>query len=520
MPTSIIASTAVAFEWVAAVLIVLIFVSSVDDLFIDVRYWGLRLLLVLGLRRPDRVPTPAALRARPERRMAILVPAWQESDVIDAMLQNTLATLEYEDYTVFVGTYPNDPATGAKVDAMAARHGRIRRVEVPHPGPTCKADCLNHVIAAAFREERRTERDFEGFVLHDSEDVLHPLELKFFSALLADLDMIQLPVVALERKWHQLIAGTYMDEFAEAHGKDMVVRQDLCGSIPSAGVGTCFSRRAVLALGVESDGAYFCTDSLTEDYEIGMRLAGLGFRAGFLLTSVADDAASAAKARNGRRGSPADEVVAVREFFPSRLRSAYRQRARWMLGIGLQAWSQVPLRGRTWREAYLILHDRKGVVTSFVPAAAYLWVVWTLAFEAGFAAGLWPAHVPQVLRPESVLLDLLAINLALVAVRAVQRAYFTGRLYGGVQGAMAVPRMVAGNVLNCLAAARAWRLYLAHRITGKPLAWDKTSHEYPVMEPVPRAVPAGPAIAPAKRLHAAPAPARLAARTSSRRERA
>ena len=31
-------------------------------------------------------------------------------------------------------------------------------------------------------------------VLHDSEDVLHPLELKFFNYLLPRKDMIQLPV--------------------------------------------------------------------------------------------------------------------------------------------------------------------------------------------------------------------------------------------------------------------------------------------------------------------------------------
>ena len=39
-----------------------------------------------------------------------------------------------------------------------------------------------------------------------------------------------------------------MDEFAEWHAKDLVVRESVSGSVPSAGVGTCFSRRALLAL--------------------------------------------------------------------------------------------------------------------------------------------------------------------------------------------------------------------------------------------------------------------------------
>lgn len=36
--------------------------------------------------------------------------------------------------------------------------------------------------------------------------------------------MIQLTVASLEREWYELIAGTYMDEFAESHAKDMTVR--------------------------------------------------------------------------------------------------------------------------------------------------------------------------------------------------------------------------------------------------------------------------------------------------------
>ncbi len=33
--------------------------------------------------------------------------------------------------------------------------------------------------------------------------------------------------------------------------------------------------------------------------------------------------------------------LCVREFFPDTFRAAYRQKARWTLGIGLQSWSQI-----------------------------------------------------------------------------------------------------------------------------------------------------------------------------------
>ena len=62
-------------------------------------------------------------------------------------------------------------------------------------------------------------------------------EFKFFNYLLPRMDLIQLPVFSLERHWYELVAGTYMDEFAEAHGKDMLVREHIAGVVPSSGVG-------------------------------------------------------------------------------------------------------------------------------------------------------------------------------------------------------------------------------------------------------------------------------------------
>src|ERR1700759_3583135 len=98
--------------------------------------------------------------------------------------------------------------------------------------------------------------------------------------------MIQLPVASLERHWCELGAGTYMDEFAEWHGKDLVVRESLAGAGPSAGVGTCFSPRAILALVEQTGHQPFNTESLTEDYDIGTRITRLGMQSIFPLFPV------------------------------------------------------------------------------------------------------------------------------------------------------------------------------------------------------------------------------------------
>jgi adsorption protein B len=57
--------------------------------------------------------------------------------------------------------------------------------------------------------------------------------------------------------------------------------------------------------------------------------------------------------------------------------------------------------------------------------------------------------------------------------------YFTSVLYGWEHGVMSLPRMVVGNFVNCMAVARAWKMYLGYLFKGNRLAWDKTAHEFP-----------------------------------------
>src|SRR3954466_14277963 len=237
-------------ELMAAMVAVAILLSALDDVFIDLWYWTRRAVRWWSLERAGRVQplTPEQLREREEQPIAIMVPAWKEDDGIAAMVENMAQVLEYKHYVVFVGTYCNDQETIDEVEKVARRYRKVKRVEVPHPGPTCKADCLNFVVESIFAHEQETGIQFAGVVLHDSEDVLHPLELKFYNYLLPRKDMIQLPVASLERGLGELVAGTYMDEFAEGHGKEMMVRESVAGTVPSAGVGTCFSRRALMAL--------------------------------------------------------------------------------------------------------------------------------------------------------------------------------------------------------------------------------------------------------------------------------
>jgi bacteriophage N4 adsorption protein B len=474
-------------EVAAAMVALAILLSSVDDLFIDVWYWCRRVYRWWTLERTGQLKplTAEQLRERDEQPIAIMVPAWKEYDVIAAMVENLVQVMEYRRYMVFIGTYPNDAETTSEVERMARRYRQVRHVQVPHGGPTCKADCLNYVVEAIFAVEHETGQQFAGVVLHDSEDVLHPLELKFFNYLLPRKDMIQLPVASLERKLGELVAGTYMDEFAESHGKEMVVRESVAGMIPSAGVGTCFSRRALLALVGSTRNHPFNISSLTEDYDVGMRLQELGMTSIFGMFPVTY--------KVKRKTFLGQEIecdlhapLSVREFFPDSFHAAYRQKSRWALGIGLQGWHQIPWRGRSLSARYFLLHDRKGVVTSFIGIVAYLLLLQFIALHAGAAAGWWMDSAPILFSADSAWAALVWINAGFFVSRAVQRMYFTTRLYGWQHGLMSLPRMVIGNFVNCMAVARAWRMYLASIFLGRKLVWDKTAHDFPTTDALAR----------------------------------
>ncbi|HVE53406.1 MAG TPA: glycosyltransferase family 2 protein, partial [Ramlibacter sp.] len=171
--------------------------------------------------------------------------------------------------------------------------------------------------------------------------------------------------------------------------------------------------------------------------------------------------------------------LCVREYFPDNFRAAYRQKARWVLGIGLQSWEQIKWRGQTTAARYLLLHDRKGVVTSFVSILAYILVAHFILFHVGLATGWWHAYYPSLFQEGSIWRTMIYVNAFFLAIRAAHRVYFTSALYGWEHGIMSLPRMVVGNFVNCMAVARAWKMYLGYLFKGNRLAWDKTAHEFP-----------------------------------------
>ncbi|MEW6255740.1 MAG: glycosyl transferase family protein [Pseudomonadota bacterium] len=469
-----------ALEWTAAVVAVLIMLSSLDDLFIDGYYWTREIIRALTIKRaPSYTPlSQQTLREHPEKPIAIMVPAWMEANVIAMMLDTMVGALEYRNYRIFVGTYPNDRATIEEVERMKRRFKQLQRVEVPHDGPTCKADCLNWVVQAIFLYEQQHDMEFSGVVLHDCEDVIHPLELHLFNYLVHRKELVQIPVMSLERNWFELVAGTYMDEFAEWHSKDLPVRESLSGMVPSAGVGTCFSRTALLALCEETNNQPFNTDSLTEDYDIGLRLTRKGMKSIFVRFPVQYRVVRKHWFSAHDTQATITMPMCVREFFPDTFRAAYRQKARWTLGIALQSWVQLGWPG-SWATKYLLFRDRKSIVTSLVSIFAYFVLLNFLGFFLAAELGYGKERFPPLFSNNPFMSFVLFFNFIALSLRVVQRVYFVGLVYGWQQGLLALPRMVVANAVNFMAAARAWKLFIGSLLFGTRVTWDKTTHAFP-----------------------------------------
>ncbi|MBK3874108.1 glycosyl transferase family protein [Stutzerimonas frequens] len=478
-----------ALKWVTLVLASLMLVLGLDDLFIDFVYWGRTTWRNLGLFRRVERADESLLYSVPEKPLAIMVPAWREVGVVGAMAHLAASTLDYENYQIFVGTYPNDPETQADVDAVCMRYPNVHKVVCARPGPTSKADCLNNIIDAILRFESQAKLNFAGFILHDAEDVISPLELRLFNYLLPRKDLIQVPVYPYVKRWWNFTTGHYADEFAELHGKDVVVREALVGQVPSAGVGTCFSRRAVVALLEDGDGIAFDVQSLTEDYDIGFRLKNKGMTEIFARFSVRDERLSPLGERNIGVSKRAAGVICVREHFPETMETAIRQKARWITGIVYQGtrtlgWSSHPFLN------YFLWRDRRGAISNAVGLLGslvflQLLLVWSVSLMLPDA---W--HFPSVLGDSAALQVLLVVNGVLLLNRLIQRCYFAGSFYGVMQGALAAPRMLWSNWVNFFANLRALKQVLAMG-DSRRVAWDKTSHEFPALADSPRREPIG-----------------------------
>lgn len=431
-------------------------IGALDDLAVDAAWLWLK---VRGRSLTARRDHHALRNRKLHGPAAVLIPAWQEAAVIGQTIRHLLESWPQSELRLYVGCYRNDPATLAAGIAAAQGDPRLRLVIHDRDGPSTKADCLNRLYGALALDEARSGQRFASVVFHDAEDMVDPAALGLLDeTIAAGADFVQLPVEPLIPRragWFaRHIASHYCEEFAEAHGKAMVVRDALGASLPGAGVGCGAARGALDRLAARrADGLPFAEDSLTEDYELGLAIGASGGRCRFVR----------ARAEDGR-------LIATRAFFPHRFDPAVRQKTRWVLGIAYQGWDRVGWSGGMI-ERWMRARDRRGPLTALVLLAGYLLVVLTGLMGIAVASGLTD---PVPLTP--LLTGLLIANALTFLWRMVFRFAFTAREYGLAEGLWAVARVPLANVIAIIAGRRALFGYV-RTLGGRMAAWDKTEHD-------------------------------------------
>lgn len=452
-------------EWGVIYLAVLYLIFAIDDLIFDVTYW---VGVVMGWWKRATL-TQAQLEAEPEARVAVITAAWHEAEVIGRMLTYNAGRIDYGDYDFWIGTYPNDPETQTEVDRVRAFLPQVYRVTTSHDGPTSKADCLNAVLSDVIRHEVRSKRRYDFVLMHDPEDIIHPLEMRVLNWHFrnTDADFIQLPVFSTAPKVYDFIAGTYIDEFAEMYAKNMHVRQLLSPFVPSAGVATGIRRSALDELVDTSGGLPFATNSLTEDYDLGLKMAISGRKTRYVAQKVRLHAPEGA--------TPVDELVATFAPFPHTFQTAVRQRTRWMAGIVFQSWQHWRWPGNLGLK-WMLAHDRRGPLGYLVLFFGYLMVLSLISYT--WVRTFSRPELPVILK-DPLFTVLFMLGVLLMSNRLLQRALAVGKFYGPGQAVLSMFRTPFSNIVNMAASGRAAFQFFRSRRTGVPMAWDKTEHSIP-----------------------------------------
>ena len=388
-----------------------------------------RLAALLQPARPWRGPAPPGLTDAELPTYSVLVPLRDEAAMVP-QLHQALLRLDYppEKLEIVFVVERASSTTVAAVEPLLA-DARFRLLVVPHAAPHTKPKALD--FALPFLRGSR-------IVVFDAEDMPDPDQLRRAAARFAaepDLDCLQAVLVmdnAGESWLTSLFAGEYAGQFTVM--LPALARWGL--PMPLGGTSNHF-RTAVLR---EIGG--WDAFNVTEDADLGIRLARLRRRTGVL-------------------------AACTREEAPVTLRPWLRQRTRWMKG-----WMQT-----------LIVHNRR-------PAALWRDLGWRgfLAFEI-YVGGL----ILAPLLHSAFALALLAGALFPEAGLGLPARGLTGALqvavlilgYGAAGAITAVgllqvgaPRLLAVQALlpfywflHAVAVLRA-----AHELLRRPYFWAKTEH--------------------------------------------
>lgn len=461
--------------YIGLIFVILLIFISLDDLI-----WDIYILF-----RSKRMKTGTSIITYKELRdtvpgfLAIVIAAYREEDVLEDVIENLIDTNHYPNsmYHIFLGVYPNDPATLNVADRLSKKHANVHKVIHVLDGPSSKADNINNVIENILEFERKKGIRFKGIVVHDSEDVVHPYELLVENYLLNYHKAIQMPVFPLQEMprlgnvFKNMISGTYADEFAENHYSMLVARNALGSFVPSAGTGFALSREIIDSF---PNNNIFPVGSLTEDYKLSLLLKQKGYDLHYVLEEVE---------RLKGDGKVVREFISTRSIFPSTYSAAVKQKTRWIYGITMQSFKLKDIfknNNLSFSSKYSLYKDWKAKFGNILLGPGYLIFMY-------FILSMF-LEIPTMYPKFSLSWYLMMFVTFMMLERQFLRGRAVKNVYGYKSAFISVffppllPfRMFIGNIINFHATLRAWKMHLFKsnpKTRGKRPKWNKTDHEF------------------------------------------
>lgn len=410
--------------------------SILPAIVLTVFYLGSVLLRALMIWRLDSIgqnnPEPAKREAPEDMPVySILVALYQEAgqipDLVDALDQLDWPADRRE---VFLICEADDPQTIGAIEAIDLPAGFFL-VKCPPSLPRTKPKALNFALPLASGKYT---------VLYDAEDRPHPGQLREahrkFICGDAQLACLQAPLV-IHNGAQNWLSAMFALEYDTLFGGTLPVLESLGGPIPLGGTSNHFQTELLRKCG-EWDAW-----NVTEDADLGVRFARLGYRCALLQLPTLEEA-------------------------PTHFNIWLKQRTRWLKG-----WIQtIAVHSRHPARTHRDLGLRRSVLFHLVLTAIVLSALVHPVFLAGMAAGAWRFAAGH----ERTVLDVWFFAIAAFNLAAGYTTYgFFAAAVARKRGKSVSLRLLATLPFYWLLISLAgWRA-LGHFVV-KPFHWEKTRH--------------------------------------------
>jgi adsorption protein B len=420
---------------------ILVTVSSLDDIFID--------LLSLFIKNKEQGEPPHTDNIPP---IGVFVANWSEESVLRQMVEGNLARISHKSVKLYLGVYPNDEGTKKIALELEKKYpDRVVVVINSLEGPTSKGQLLNEMFNQVFTGDDPPEM----VVMHDSEDVIDERTFEVYASYHKDYDFIQTPIFSLDSRHRSLVAASYMDEFAEKHTRELVVRNALGAILPSAGVGTCLSKKLIQHF-ISKRGSVLDNSTVTEDYILGCESTHAGFKSLYAFVRYDNDKFP---------------IVATYEFFPKDFWASVKQKTRWTYGIIFEGYHSIGFQGSIW-DHYFYLRDRKGIICNYLPAISGVLIILLLL-------GVFNPFGMTPLMQDWLWIAYHA-NFVFMIIRYSVKVFSIKEVYGYWDFIGVLTRWPVYSIINLIAVYRAWMTYVfVSGFATKQITWSKTEHEVP-----------------------------------------